>query len=309
MFLIFILTLFLSSGAVVSAAEPVYQWTQYDADQWSLWKDGTQIGGYKVSESAYYPRHAPGQWGEPCELPSGAKMPPGARAKKKRPDCPCCGEECLCAAGKPCQKPTCNCVLPAAGHIEADGTMNYGLDRANIAGEKISTVNGQRVSKDRLLAAIGKPSLKDDSSQLSLTVIGSDVDRQKVVTDLDSAPQLAPFKGRLKVQSYEPTHWAVKESGFVTTGKPTIYCQAANGKVLHRQDEYRGPAALAEVLRQCDPSYDAKKDPDLNKKGLDLGGLFADAEKFLRGLPGWAWLVICCGGLVLWSRRREEVAV
>ena len=55
-------------------------------------------------------------------------------------------------------------------------------------------------------------------------------------------------------------------AGFVTTGKPTIYVQAPDGKVLHRQDDYQGGAPeLAEAIRRIDPNYDPKKDFDLRK--------------------------------------------
>jgi hypothetical protein len=110
----------------------------------------------------------------------------------------------------------------------------------------------------------------DDRDQLCVTVIGEEVNRRQVLDDLDRAPALTPWKGRLKIHGYEPTHWAVQDAGFKTDGRPTIYVQAPDGKVLHRQDEYRGPEALAEVLRKADPRYQPANDPDLNR---DLAGV------------------------------------
>ena len=50
------------------------------------------------------------------------------------------------------------------------------------------------------------------------------------------------------LRGYPPNHWSL-EPGFVTTGSPTIYCQAPSGKVLHRQDDYQGGGEeLSEAL-------------------------------------------------------------
>jgi hypothetical protein len=117
-----------------------------------------------------------------------------------------------------------------------------------------------------MLEAIGNAGVRDDSDQLFLTIIGGESERRQVLADLGGAPVLAEWKGRLKVHDYEPAHWAVKDAGFKTDGRPTIYVQAPDGKVLHRQDDYRGAAALAEALRKADPRYRADEDPDLNRK-------------------------------------------
>ena len=162
------------------------------------------------------------------------------------------------------------------GKIESDGTINFGLDRTRMPAAGKRLLNGKEVSKEEVLQALGKPQLPDDSQWLSLTVIGPEAVRQKVLSDLQSSPFLTPWKDRLKVKDYPPDHWAVKDAGFVTTGNPTIYCQAPDGTVLHRQDVYRGPEALAEVLRKADPSYNPERDPDLNRP--------------LSSVPLWVWI-------------------
>jgi hypothetical protein len=207
-----------------------YEWHTFpdDADQLSLWHDGRQLGNWRISTREYLPLLAPGVWGDPCPPP----YPPPQD-------------------------------VMAPGKIESDGTINFGLERSRLpAGRHF--LDGKEVSKDELLQALGPARLPDDSQWPSLTIIGLEPARQKVLSDLQSSPFLAPWKDRLKVQDYSPDHWAVKDAGFVTTGQPTIYCQAPDGTVLHRQDEYRGPQALAEVLRQVDPQYKPEKDPDLN---------------------------------------------
>jgi hypothetical protein len=76
------------------------------------------------------------------------------------------------------------------------------------------------------------------------------------------------------VKEYSPDDWEVSRFGFVTTGSPTIYIQQPDGKVLHRQDDYKGLDDLKVVfskIRVKDPNYDPSKDPDLRKSfGGDL---------------------------------------
>ncbi|SRR5579875_1799865 len=239
--------LVLLSLACVAGAD--YEWRSFpdDKDQLSLWKDGVQLGNYRISERKYYPHRAAGVWGNPCPPP----YPPPQD------------------------------VL-APGKVERDGTINFGLDRANLPAAGKHLLDGKEVSKEELLQALGKPSLPADSEWPSLTIIGPEAARQKVLDDLQSSSLLAPWKDRIKVRDYAPDHWAVKDAGFVTTGQPTIYLQAPDGTVLHRQDEYRGPEALASVLRKADPAYQPDRDPDLNKS--------------LASVPLWLWIG---GGILL----------
>jgi hypothetical protein len=233
-----------------------YEWRSFadDSDQISLWENGRQLGNYFFSTREYRPRLASGVWGSPCEPP----YPPPCRCCE---GCRCeC--DCKCPQGKPCCA-GCRCIYPCK--VEPDGTLNFGLELARLSPTSEHFLNGKGVSKEELLKAIGEPQLPDDSKWLCLTIIGPDASRKQVLNDLQSSPALAPWKDKVKVQDYPPDHWAVKDVGFVTTGNPTIYCQAPDGKVLHRQDDYRGPEALAEALRKADAAYQPKKDPDLNK--------------------------------------------
>ncbi|HTU17726.1 MAG TPA: hypothetical protein VMG10_06645 [Gemmataceae bacterium] len=234
--------------ALAASAAAGYEWRSFpdEKNELSLWKDGVQVGNYRISEKMYYPRLASGVWGDPCPPP----YPP--------PDV----------------------VTP--GKIDSDGIINFGLERSHISAAGKHLLGGKEVSKEELLQALGKSSLPDDSQWLSLTIIGPEAARQKVLSDLQGSPYLSPWKGRIKVKDYPPDHWAVKGAGFVTTGNPTIYCQAPDGTVLHRQDVYRGPEALAEVLRKADPTYNPDRDPDLNRP--------------LANVPLWVWIG---GGILL----------
>ena len=231
-----LLSVFLAGVLVSGALGADYEWRSFpdDSDQVSLWRDGRQLGNYRFSTRTYYPRLAPDVWGEPCAPP----YPPPGRDDGPGP-------------------------LPA--RVEPDGTMNFGLDLSRMGSTSKHILNGKEVSKQTILEALGEPRIPDDSRWLCLTIIGPDAARQRVLDDLHSASVLAPWRGRIKVQDYPPDHWAVRDVGFQCGGEPTIYCQAPDGKVLHRQDGYRGAEALAEVLRKADPSYRPEKDPDLNR--------------------------------------------
>jgi len=98
------------------------------------------------------------------------------------------------------------------------------------------------------------------------------------------------------MQSYLPDHWAVARSGFKVDGQPTIYLQAPDGTVLHRQDDYHdGPEALAQALRRTDPHYDPRKDPDLRQRLLP--------NFRLPSVPVPVWF-LAAGVLYLLFRRR-----
>lgn len=142
--------------------------------------------------------------------------------------------------------------VPAWKKIEGlpDFAIN-GVDLSRLSPQEECRINGRKTSKQQMFEAmVGGKSLEDDSGKPHLTIVGSEPDRQKVLSDLDRAPELAEFKDKFHVQAYPPDHWALK-CGFATTGTPTIYLQAADGKVLFRQDGYQdGPRPLAVALRK-----------------------------------------------------------
>lgn len=137
------------------------------------------------------------------------------------------------------------------------------------------------LTQAQAMQLIGAPAgLPDDADWMRLTVIGNPA-RCKAVSDaLAGSPELAPWRGKLAVQAYAPSDWAVAESGFKTDGSPTIYVQARSGRVLHRQDDWDGPAPLARALARAETvpvspavptlrgpvaGYDPSKDPDLRR--------------------------------------------
>ena len=143
--------------------------------------------------------------------------------------------------------------------------INYGNDWQKSDENHRYSLSGHPCSLREAIEALrqGDTAIPDDSDRLRLTVIGAPIDRHKVELDWQTLPQFAPWKNRVIFKSYPADHWAVKNSGFVTTGKPTIYFQNAKGQVLHRQEDYVGGAAqLVEALRRADPNYDPSKDLD-----------------------------------------------
>jgi hypothetical protein len=190
--------------------------------------------------------------------------------------------------GDKCEPP----VSPPSPRVK-----NFGVDTSKLCkkhGECFS-VNGKSVSKREFVAAIGD--IPADKDKMRLTLIGPEADRKRVQTDLGSAGPLAEFKGQFVLQSYTADHWAVEDVGFKLDGKPTIYLQSPDGKVLLRVDAYEGPEDLAGKLRRANPLYDPDKDPS----GISLPG-FPDLSKLIAKVPAWGWVVIAAG-VFLWMRK------
>ncbi len=197
---------------------------------YALLRGGKQIGSYDPARGVWRTLHGDGTWG-PKQSSPPADAPP----------------------------------LPAEALAV---TQNFGVDASKMKGEEAYTVNGKKATREQVMQAI-ESGIPDDAHRLRLTVIGTEADRKTVLADLDAHPALAGVKDRVLVQAYDPSHWAVAKAGFVTTGKPTVYLQQPDGKVLHRQDVYEGAEKLAEAVRKADPNYKPAADPNLN---ATLGG-------------------------------------
>jgi hypothetical protein len=161
---------------------------------------------------------------------------------------------------------------------EATSEPTEKLDTFGVVTEKLAnrerfSFSGVEISHTQARAVLGLPhapssqNIPEDETTRRLTVIGPQTLRDRVLHDLDKADSLARWRGKLILSSYDPAHWHVSRVGFVTRGKPTIYVQAANGVVLHRQDDYDDAAGgLATALRRLDPSYRPEEDVDQRKQ-------------------------------------------
>ncbi len=293
-------------------ARPTWEWRCYPGSEtFGLFRNGVQVGAWTPTRG--YQTLGPGDtWSEPGEAPVEL---PGLIKTLSR--CKC-NRDCHCGFGCDCYRrgkcsPGCNCAPretdkdktekgdPREGaRREVDGTLNFGLDRGYFANPRQERyeINGRAASKEDVLKLL-QASVPDDASKPFLTVIGPLPARQQVLADLESAPALAPWKGKLRVQAYAPDDWAVARAGFATSGNPTIYLQAADGTVLHRQDDYAGAAdGLATALRRADPSYNPAADPDRRQA---LAGN-------VRDLP-WSVPVILLGAAKLLTLYRPKKEV
>jgi hypothetical protein len=279
---------------VVVQAEPAYEWRPLPFAPWQgLFHHGVPVGGWNPDTRTYRPYDAAsGTWG-PVTTPPWSASDPACTCCD---GCPC-GGRCRCAEDGPCT-PACACG-PTKKVAAKEPEANFGIIRDKLHPQTERYIlNGQPVPRERAWQAITDAQVPDDAGRPRLTVIGADAERQAVLRDLDQAPALAEFKDRLLVQTYPPDHWAVSATGFVTTGHPTIYLQAADGTVLHRQDAYAGPDDLAAVLRRADPHYDPSKDPDLRPSAL--------LTRFqLSRVPTAVWL-LAAGVLFLLLRKGKS---
>ncbi|NMC19986.1 MAG: hypothetical protein GYA33_06145 [Thermogutta sp.] len=176
--------------------------------------------------------------------------------------------------------------------VEQDGVQNFGIDRAGLGGsaERI-TLDGRAITRSDAARILHAGSLADDSGKLRLTVIGNDVDRKRVLEDLKGP--LADIADECLVQDYPPDHWAVARAGFYTAGGPTIYVQALDGTVLHRQDDYadgaEGLRQAFERIRRPDPDYRPDKDRDLRRPADGLLSRLIDVlARPFRVVLSWA---------------------
>jgi len=192
--------------------------------------------------------------------------------------------------GLPAQPPA-----PAPKRKEVTGCL-----RERLAAVERYTLSGREVSKDEAIKAITGKNLEDDTKKKRLTIIGTPDEVKMVLEDLKK-PIFDGVRDSVLVQDYQPSDWAVAEAGFFVMGSPTIYLQAANGKVEHRQDVYYGPAALVSLIRKPDPNYDPKKDPDLATSPMPK---FPEIDKDTGSVIGT--LLSLLGVTAYAARRRED---
>ena len=177
--------------------------------------------------------------------------------------------------------------------VDKDGVTNFGIDRSSLGSstERI-TLDGRPITRGEAVQILQAGTLTDDSGKLRLTIIGSEADRRRVLDDLKGP--LRDIAEQCLVQDYPPDHWAVARVGFYTGGRPTIYLQAPDGTVLHRQDDYEdGPEGLRQVflrLRLPNPFYRPDRDRDLRKGNDILTWLRETLVRPFRDILSWWWV-------------------
>jgi hypothetical protein len=241
---------------------PTYAWRYYPQHPWGLWLE-TPSG---LTVGAWYWKERHFRWYDRAMM---ARLEPVPDAPYPVPPRPSGG-----------RYRTVSTVV--------DHGVNLAMFPRRAPGEEIVTRKGRAIRLAEALRQLGqcpgpgpcplrpkKPSpspkpgpapkkpLPDDAGLLRLTVSGPQALLDAVKKDLDAAPELAPWKGKLVTQFYDPAHWHLTSvglpAGLVLQAPPG---PDGKGKVLHRQADYSGPADLARALRKADPSYDPSRDPD-----------------------------------------------
>lgn len=216
------------TGDSVESRAAAYRWVAVpqEPDQHALYLGTKQMGAWSAQGKFYRPIDGD-EWGEVCEPPH-APPPPPTREDRLR---------------------------------KVGVEQNFGIDESKLTGGGYR-ISGRPASRTQVFQALEK-GLPNDTGKFRLTIIGTDEERFPV--EKDWAVRADDFKdvwARSLVWSVPADHWSVQE--FSTRGKPTIYLQAPDGKVLHRQDDYQGPKDF-EAIRKAISDYDAAKDPDRRK--------------------------------------------
>ena len=186
---------------------------------------------------------------------------------------------------------------------DGPSVLNYGVQLGKLGGPPRYRLNGQEVSREQAIAAIGDP-IPDDVGLYRLTIIGPKEDRARVMADLDNHPGLRGLKSSLLVQGYDPDDSRVSKRGFVTTGKPSIYLMDPQGKVLARNldGEYPGADALAYAVGEViGKPYSPDADKPLPKKPEPAP---LAIPKSINDIPQWAWLA-GAGALLFFLLRKN----
>lgn len=265
-----------NSVSVAPVVSTTYSWSPVKGseDQIALYLGSTQLGVWEYSTGTYFELKG-NEWKKSV---SPVGPPEGASEKKK--------------------------FKLHEGSQLIENEINCGVDRTQCSKDGNSyRVNGKPCSREQAYALVGN-GLIDDSKFYRITVIGSEVERKQVLSDLESNPYLKEWKGKTLVKSYDPTHWAVKDLGFLAPGKRFAFLvQLPNGQVLHRQDDYEGGSdKLIEALRKIDPNYKPEKDKDQRKSSDPVSGLL---EK-LKELPVWIWGLLAALGYVFWKKSKQD---
>lgn len=165
--------------------------------------------------------------------------------------------------GAACDPP----IDPPAGAPPREGAVNlFGVDASKLGGVRYE-VNGRPVTRADVEGAIIGDQIPDDAKRTRLVVIGSKQARDRVAADLKGDP----LRDEVSIWSVPPDHWSLKSEGrtvWKVDGDPVIYAQDSTGKVLHRQDDYKGPADFA-AIRKAMKTYDPAKDRDARKVDSD----------------------------------------
>jgi hypothetical protein len=148
----------------------------------------------------------------------------------------------------------------------------------------------REISRAKALQLVDGPTeadIPDDSKKFRLVLIGSKDARQKALADAQTLP--GEVKDKLLVHAYDASSPLVSQRKMVSTGQPTAYLLAPDGKVLGRNLDGTWSSSRMQAVEQQVKNYDPTKDPDLAPKQ-------PAPISPVSSIPGWAW---AAGGLAL----------
>jgi hypothetical protein len=238
---------------------PAYTWQSFRAGDpdLALFAGSVQIGMWRARDQQFFAYDPLAKvWAaRPSTPPIPVPRDQLTQTKKCPCGCSCKAESCNCAKGLPCSH---DCSCGPTGPLT--GVVTEKIHQG------VTSLNGRPITKDRAIAALGAP-VPADAHLVRVTVIGPPEKRARVLQDLTSSPELAALRSQFLVHEYAPEEWPL-QCGFRYGGDVTVYCQSPDGKVLHRQDDYKDGIkglvlAIPQALRVANPNYDPSKDPDL----------------------------------------------
>lgn len=223
-------------GGCAVAQAATHEWKADDQEA-ALYRNGVQIGSWSYAEGYWRSYDARRDvWG-PKEAKAPVEPPPRTGVVPK--------EEPL--------------------DVTEDLThqLNMGMDWSKIADHQAS-YGGRVISCDKAHELIGKQ-IPDDSKKFRLTVIGTLPEQKEALVQF--AILEPDIKDRCIPWVVAADHWSLKDTAtgqvaFKTEGKPVVYLQDPDGKVLHRQDDAKD---MPQAIRKAIKAYDAAKDPDMRK--------------------------------------------
>jgi uncharacterized protein (TIGR03000 family) len=172
---------------------------------------------------------------------------------------------------------------------------NFGIDLGQLQQSQTTQhaeLNGRLIPAESVQTLLcGDPRLPDPRRP-QLTIIGTSQQREQALQLLHGP--LSDLVADYVVHDYPPDHWAVAHTGFVTTGQPTIYAQAADGSVLFRQDNLDNLRLNLQAVRKPAPTYHPDQDPDHRRTA-------AFPQSWPEFLP-WTCLV-----LVFWFLWKSKI--
>jgi hypothetical protein len=225
--------------AMILAAVGEWAWgPTNDPNQLSLWKDGVQVGAWKIAEREFWELRGRQFIRAQCPV----EEPPVPDAPK--PATPMSPPEALKGESPP---------------------INYGVDRSRcpVDGEHYS-YNGNPISRMQAEALLGgtltdgqaeakvhPDQLTDDKGHARLTIIGKG--GAKLLETIKSDPRWSELGKGVLAADYPSDSWHIRGKGYkqLSPDKPTIYLTDADGVVIYQGEDMEG--LFSGLKRRKDP--------------------------------------------------------